>query len=121
MYREFILPLDQKAAAHFPYTSFHLHGSAQQHVDLLLELTDLTVQQVVLEHNVGGPPLSVMLPAARRILEEKPLLLVAPDIETADLCIRELPARGLCVQVAITPREYEPEHVQWLEGHCAGD
>ena len=118
MYREFALPLDQKAAARYPCTSFHLHGTAQHQVNLLLELEELTVQQLILEHNVGGPPLSVMLPTARRILEKKPLLLVAPDIETAEICIRELPARGLCVQILIVPRDYDLEHEQWLERRC---
>jgi len=27
-------------------------------------------------------------------------------------------AAGLCVQVLIIPRDYEPKHVQWLESHC---
>ena len=72
MYKEFALPLDRKVAARYPYTSFHLHGVAQHQVDVLLQMDDLTVQQLVLEHNVGGPPLSESLPAARRILEKKP-------------------------------------------------
>ena len=110
--------MDQKAVAHFPYHSFHLHGTAHHQIDVLLTLDDLTVQQLTLEHNVGGPPLEVMLPIARRILEKKPLLLMAPDLETAEICISELPWPGLSVQVLMISRDIERKHEQWTEIHC---
>jgi hypothetical protein len=117
MYREFALPFDRRITAAFPYSSFHLHGSSQHQIPALLELPDLTALEVHLEHTVGGPSLSVMLPAARRILAQKPLLLVAPDLETADLCIRELPPAGLCVMVLVNAPELGPEYDAWLAGH----
>lgn len=119
MYREFALPWDQRITEAFPYSSFHLHGSAQHQIPELLRLPGLTAIEVHLEHTVGGPPLSVMLPAVRRILAEKPLLLVTPDLETADLCIRELPAAGLFVMVLVNEPELGYEYDAWLAAHHA--
>jgi hypothetical protein len=121
MYRQFALPCDRQIMAAFPYHSFHLHGSAQHQIDNLLTLDDLTAVEVHLEHTVGGPPLSVMLSAARRILERKPLLLVAMDRETAELCLAELPPAGLCVMVLVNEPELGREYDDWLAAHCGVD
>ena len=118
MYEEFAHPLDDEPAAFFPYQSFHLHGSAAHQIEALLRLDGLTMIQLPLEHHVGGPSLEVMLPIARRILEKKALLLVPPDVETAEICLRELPAAGLCVAVMVVPRELGHEYDEWLGAHC---
>jgi len=118
MYREFALPCDQRIMATFPYSSFHLHGSAQHQIDGLLTLDNLTALEVHLEHTVGGPPLAVMLDAARRILAKKPLLLTALDLDTAELCISELPPTGLCVLVLVNDPEPSPDYDAWLAEHC---
>ena len=118
MYEEFVLPWDRKIFDHFPYHSFHMHSTEHHHIGALLTLERLTAIQLTLEQDVGGPTLETMLPAAKRILAKKPLLLVALDIETAEICLDTLPARGLCVMVGLNdddiPSFYEP----WLEKHC---
>jgi len=83
MYRQYVFPWDQKIFAHFPYQSFHMHSTEHHHIDTLISANDLTAVQLTLEQDVGGPPLDKMLTVAHRILEHKPLLLVALDIQTA--------------------------------------
>jgi hypothetical protein len=117
MYKEFVLPWDQKIVAHFPYHSFHMHATEHHQVDNLLRLTELTAIELTLEHTIGGPPLDTMLPIAKRILEQKPLLLCALDIETAERCINELPAAGLCVMIGINDYDIPPDFRQWLKNY----
>jgi len=119
MYKEFVLPWDQKIVAHFPYHSFHIHATEHHQVDNLLKLTELTAIELTLEHTIGGPPLDTMLPIAKRILEEKPLLLCALDIETAERCINELPAAGLCVMIGINDYDIPPDYRRWLKRYCS--
>ena len=119
MYREFVLPLDEIILNHFPYHCFHVHGSEHHQINNLLKLEQLTVIQLTLEHTVGGPPLDVMLPAARRILEKKPLILCALDVETADKCIEELPPAGLCVTIGNSGPDIPEALVRWIERHCS--
>lgn len=118
MYEEFVLPFDQRIVGRFPYHSFHVHSTEHHQVDALLKLEELTAIQLTLEHTVGGPPLTVTLPVARRILAQKPLLLAAMDLETADLCLDELPTAGLCLMVALNQPNMPSDHMRWLEKHC---
>jgi hypothetical protein len=119
MYKEFVLPWDRKIVTHFPYHSFHMHATEYHQVDNLLKLTELTAIELTLEHTLGGPPLDNMLPIAKRILDEKPLLLCALDIETAERCIEELPSAGLCVMIGINDYDIPPFLNQWLERYCS--
>ena len=118
MYEELVLPWDRKITGRFPYHCFHMHSTEHHQVDVLLGLEDLTAIELTLEHTIGGPQLDTVLPAVRRILDEKPLLLCALDFETAEWCLSELPGAGLCVTIGLfdygIPREYD----QWLEKHC---
>jgi hypothetical protein len=119
MYKEFVLPLDEIILNHFPYHCFHVHGSEHHQIGNFLKLEQLTVIQLTLEHTVGGPPLDVMLPALRRILQKKPLLLCALDVETADKCIEELPPAGLCVTIGNSLPDIPEAFVRWIERHCS--
>lgn len=117
-YCRFALPGDRRIASHFPYTEFHMHGSEYHQVDNLLSLDRLGSIEFTLEHTLGGPSLESMLPVVRRILEKKPLVLAALDLETADRCIAELPPKGLCVALAVNGDEIPSEIAQWLEKNC---
>lgn len=119
MYEEFVLPWDRKIISHFPYHSFHMHGTEYRHIDSLLKLEELTAIELTLEHTIGGPSLDVVIPVVRRILEEKPLLLCALDIETAEWCLNELPSAGLCVLIGINDYDVAPEYDQWLKKRCS--
>ncbi len=118
MYEQLVLPCDRKIVAHFPYTEFHVHSSEHHQVDNLLTLEALTSIEFTLEHTLGGPPLATTLPVARHILDNKPLILATLDIETAETCLQELPAEGLCLTIALNDPEIPSEIVRWLEAHC---
>lgn len=113
-YRQFALPCDRKITGRFPYTDFHMHSSECHQIDNLLELEKLTAIQLTLEHTLGGPPLDALLPAARRVLDSKPLLLVCLDCDSAERCLSELPAAGLCVMVATNDAEIPRPLDIWL-------
>lgn len=120
MYRKFALPIDRMITEHFPYHSFHLHGSAQHQINNLLTLEKLTSIQVTLEHNVGGPSLEVMLPQIRNILKLKPVICVVPDIATAEVCSIELPSEGLMILLMEGLPEPDEKYDSWLEAKVTG-
>jgi hypothetical protein len=117
-YRNLVLPWDRKIAEAFPYTEFHLHGSEHHQIGNILQLDRLTAIELTMEHTIGGPPLEEMLCAARRILEKKPLLLAALDLESAERCFNELPGAGLCILLAASGDNIPPEFCVWLEDRC---
>jgi hypothetical protein len=114
MYREFALPIDRVITEHFPYHSFHLHGSAQHQINNLLTLEQLTSIQITLEHNVGGPSLEEMLPRISNILKLKPVICVVPDIATAEICSNELPPEGLMILLLEGVPELDEKYDAWL-------
>jgi hypothetical protein len=113
MYRRFVLPLDEQIVKAFPYHCFHMHGTEYHQVDNLLELEDLTAIQFTLEHTLGGPSLDDTLPVLRRILACKPLILAALDVASAERCLAELPAEGLCLTLAVSGSDIPAEFVRW--------
>ena len=118
MYRDRVLPWDRKIVSQFDYTEFHMHGTEHHQIDNLLKLDGLTAIELTMEHTIGGPSLDEMLHAARRILNAKPLLLVALDLESAQRCMKELPSTGLCILLAVSSREIPPEYCSWLHEQC---
>jgi hypothetical protein len=114
-YRGLVLPWDRKIVEEFPYTEFHTHGSENHQIGNILELEHLTAIELTLEHTIGGPPLEEMLSASRRILDKKPLLLAALDIESAERCLQELPSAGLCILLAVSGSEIPLEFCEWLK------
>jgi hypothetical protein len=120
MYERLVMPTDRMIIKHFPYHSFHLHSSERHIIDSLLLIDELIAIQVTLEHTFGGPSLELMLPYLKRILENKPLILVVYDSETADRCLKELPATGLCLLMVpeSTQGSFSPIYDHWLQEHC---
>jgi len=121
IYERFVLPWDRKIIARFPYQSFHLHATEYHIIDLLLTIDELTAIQVTLEHTQGGPSLEVMLPILKRVLEHKPLILVALDFESAERCLQELSSEGLCLMIFpdSTAGDFGRAYDDWLELHCS--
>lgn len=117
LYHDHVRPLDEKIVRSFPYTEFHMHASEHHQVDNVLKLEGLTAVEFTLEHTLGGPPLDKMLPLARRILDAKPLILACLDVDTAQRCLRELPARGLCIMVATSDPEIPSTFAGWCKEH----
>ena len=117
-YGELVLPYDRLIVESFPYTEFHMHSTEHHQLDQLLTLERLTAIEFTLEHTLGGPGLDDMLPVARRILDRKPLILAALDLDAAERCLAELPARGLCLTLALNGPCIPPQCMAWLEEHC---
>lgn len=117
MYREFALDLDERIFTAFPHHLFHTHGTEYHHLSGWAGCKGLTAIQVTLEHTLGGPPMETMMPVMKRVLAQKPLLVCALDVESADYCIRQLPHEGLCVTIGL---QYEPEqeHIDWAAKSC---
>jgi len=118
LYEQFALPGDRTIVEHFPCTEFHMHGSEHHQVPNLLKLERLTTIQFTLEHTIGGPPLDAMLPVVRNILQQKPLILACLDLQTAERCLAELPAEGLCLTIATNEHEIPEETARWLRRRC---
>ncbi len=118
-YGEFALPYDRRIVERFPYHSFHLHSPEYHQIDPLLKLEGLTAIQIFLQHDSGGPPVGTVMPALKRCLAAKPLLLGTQDLATTEQCLRELPSAGLCVMLPTNNDGAIPEdHKRWLESHC---
>ena len=93
----------------FPYHSFHTHDTECHQIENLLELEELTVIQIFLQPNMGGPRFEEVLPIIEQALERKPVLLGAEDIETAERCLESLPSTGLFLMLETNPLEPIPE------------
>lgn len=118
MYREFVLPCDLRIIEHFPYHSYHVHSTEYRHLELWAGIEGLTAIQLTLEQDAGGPPLDTMLTASRRILARKPMVLVPPDIETAEICIEALPPSRLAVMLGVSEPQIPAAYVEWLSKRC---
>ncbi len=59
----------------------------------------------------------VVVPAIRRGLARKPMLLGAMDTATANWCLDNLPAAGLCLTLASGEGTIPEEHRAWLALH----
>jgi len=115
IYKKHLAHLDHRIFSAFPFSSFHMHSTEHHQIENLLAQEHLTAVQFTLEHNTGGPPLDQMLAVSKRILEEKPLLLVAPDFESAEIAIQTLPTAGLCVMVWFNELEIPPVYAEWVQ------
>ena len=117
-YQRFVGPCDRRIADAWPFSDFHMHASEHHQIDGIVTLTNLTAIELTLEHTLGGPPLEMMLDAARRILKMKPLLLACFDSESAARCLQDLPNAGLCIFLTTSEPEVPKTFDAWLRDHC---
>ncbi|MAG35297.1 MAG: hypothetical protein CL878_03485 [Dehalococcoidia bacterium] len=102
LYREFLLPCDERICAAFDYPLIHTH-SAVLHimVDAIVDLPALRGVQVSLDYP-GGPSLVDLLPLLRQLNECKPLVITGPVTqEELDTLLASLSPRGLCLEVKL--------------------
>lgn len=118
LYREQVLPFDEKITAAFPFHLFHAHGSEYQHFPAFCDNRKLSALQITLEHTLGGLALEKMLPIVRKVLEKKPVVLVPLDLATAEICLRELPPRGLFVMIGLQGDAIGSEYDGWIRANC---
>jgi hypothetical protein len=103
LYRKYVCPLDARLSALFPCVAFHLHGSALWAVDEVLRLPGVDVVELNLEAamcDVEGT-----FAGWRKIQQRKPLVIwrmMSADFPSwLARVARELPARGLAIQVSV--------------------
>ena len=97
-YAQWFLPYDVKLCEPFDYSIIHLHSCSLHTVDVLLNVERPHAIQVTLETPPSGPSLQEVLPAFRKILRVKPLILDGSLSEDEVRWLRdELPLDGLCI------------------------
>ena len=98
LYREFFLDAARMILAGHRCTAFHLHPASFFIIDELLALTDLNVVEV--NKDIGGPSVGEMLPVLSKITQTRGLILWGDlTIEDLEVVKRNLPCRGLCLNV----------------------
>jgi hypothetical protein len=107
LYRKHVWPLDAQLSAEFPCIAFHLHGSVLWAIDDVLRLPDVNVVELNLEAamcDVEGT-----FAGWKKIQKHKPLVIwriFADDFPSwLARVVRELPAKGLAIQVSVRNRE----------------
>jgi len=118
LYQQFVKEVDTKVINAFPYSCYHMHSTEYRHVDSMLEQPYLTSIEFSLEHHNNGLAFEPSMVVARHILEQKPLVLVAPDVESANRCLEELPASGLCLLLWTDQPTLPETHIQWITDHA---
>ena len=114
LYQRFIQQIDGKIINSFPYSCYHMHSTEHRHVEALLQQPNLTGIEFTLEHHSGGLPFGPSMEVARRILNQKPLVLAAPDVESANRSLAELPPAGLCVLLWTDQPSLPETHIHWV-------
>lgn len=96
-YQRLFVPTVRRIAAEFPALAFHLHGNTLWPVDLLLPLEEIDVFEI--NYDVGVCDLKKLIPAWRKVQQQKPCLAFADaTLEEFDLIMDELPPTGLSLQ-----------------------
>ncbi len=101
MYRDFLLPCDERIFDSFDYPLIHLHSGGLHIVDVLLDAEKLRAIQVSLDYP-AGPPFAESLPILQSINKHKPLIVtgVLTEDELNQL-LETLSPRGLCLSVSV--------------------
>lgn len=101
LYRQFYLPEDRRIARVFPYTAFHLHGSALWAVDDLVAVPEIDVLELNFEDATTDE--EGTFGAWKKIQAHKPLVIWLPGDEYIETRIKriiaELPKAGVSIQM----------------------
>jgi hypothetical protein len=103
LYRKLLQPVDRAVAGRFANTFIHLHTNSMFLYDLFLEVEEIRCFQVNYEPHSGGPPISGMLPAFRKIQAANRPLLVRGSFTSDELrlLVDSLDPRGLYLYIMI--------------------
>ena len=106
LYREFLQPVDRAVAGRFAGAFIHLHTNAMFLFDLFLEVEEIRCFQVNYEPHSGGPPITGMLPAFRKIQAARRPLVVRGSFSADELRILldALDPRGLYLYIMVASR-----------------
>jgi hypothetical protein len=105
-YAEFILPADRSIMQAFDFSILDLHSAGTMHIyPVLVQVDELDAISVTLDRYENAPSVKELLPTFADILERKSLSITGEATqEELDLMVRELPATGLAITVALTDR-----------------
>jgi hypothetical protein len=98
MYKERVVPFEEKVCRPFDYSVIHLHSGFLHTVDALLEVDLPGAIEFALD--TGSTPVMVrdLVPIGRKILERKPLIIEGHmTAEECEYLVANLPARGLAL------------------------
>ncbi len=99
-YAEWIWPHDAATCEAADYAVIHLHSGSLHVLDPILAAPKPQAVQVSIDPPPSSPPLVELLPAFRRILDAKALIVDGPMEESdLELLLENLPHAGLCVLV----------------------
>jgi hypothetical protein len=99
-YAQWIWPHDRATCEAADYAVIHLHSGSLHVLDPILAATKPQAVQVSIDPPPSSLPLPELLPAFRRILDHKALIVDGPMEERdLDLLLESLPHGGLCVLV----------------------
>jgi hypothetical protein len=99
-YADWFLPYDLRIWSSVDFSIQHIHSNSLHTVEVLLGQELPHAIQVTLDIQPAGPPLEKILPALRRILSAKPLILEGWMTEEEVRLVRsELPEDGLSITV----------------------
>lgn len=103
IFRNYILPQDRRIAAHFPYTAFHLHGSALWAIRDLVSVPEIRI--VELNHESARADIEGTFAGCHQIRQHKPTVIWKQFDNTSwswlDRVLAEFPAGGLSLQLTI--------------------
>lgn len=110
VYAEMVLPFDQRIFQEYEYSVIHTHSSFLHVVDALLESEHPRAIQIALDGTFDGSSIRNIVPACKKILERKSLIIIG-RISAADFeyMVENLPPHGLFVHAALD----EPEFARW--------
>jgi hypothetical protein len=98
-YAEWYMPYDERICQAVDYACIHLHSGSLHTVEPLMSVDSLKAIQVSIDPVPASPPVRDLVPAMKRVLEGKPLIVTGPMTEDeAAMLEDELPGDGLCLQ-----------------------
>lgn len=113
-YRLFLKKPDIKICKRYKYNAIHLHPSSFFILNDLLQIDNLKLIEI--NKDIGGPTISEMLPQFKRVLESKRLVIWgALDLTDLELIKKELPAKGLFLNIVIPSIEKAREILEFIE------
>jgi hypothetical protein len=97
-YREWYLPFDKRISEAADFAVIHLHSGSLHTVESLLPLSKPQAIQVSLDPQPSGPPMELLIPVFKRILQIKSLIVDGVlNSKQVHQLLEALPSNGLCI------------------------
>lgn len=101
LYNRYVKPVDERIAKAFKCSFMHLHATSMFVLDHILEIDALRCLEI--NNDVGGPPVSEMVPHFRKVQKAGRSLLVRGSFSESDLklLMDSLDPRGLYIYIMV--------------------